>query len=104
MASFSSKGPVDLIAESASELQERLSSGSLTSVELVKMCLEQIDKYDRKGPNLRSIISVASEAKLIERAGLLDNERGAGRVLGPLHGIPIIIKVQSNYDSGFIGN
>lgn len=85
-------------------MQERLGSDSLTSVELVKICLEQIDKYDRKGPYLRSMISIASEVKLIERASLLDDERDAGRVLGPLHGIPIIIKVQSKHDLGFMGN
>lgn len=85
---------MDLVAESAAELQERLSCGSFTSVELVKICLKQIDKYDRKGPKLRAMISVASEAKSIEHASLLDSARAAGRVLGLLHGIPIIIKVQ----------
>ena len=92
MVSSFNKGPLDLISESAADLQERLTSRSLTSVELVKRCLEQIERYDRKGPNLRSLISVASEIKLIERAELLDNERRTGRVLGPLHGIPILIK------------
>ena len=91
MVSYS--GPVDLITESAADLQKRLTSGSLTSVELIHKCLEQIERYDRKGPNLRAIITIASEAKLIEHAQHLDNERRTGRLLGPLHGTSIIIKV-----------
>ena len=96
MSPSSSKGSLDLIAESAADLQERLISGSLTSVELVKGCLEQIEKYDRKGLNLRSMIAIAPETKLIERAEILDAERLAGRSLSPLHGLPIIIKIQLN--------
>lgn len=84
---------LDLIADSASHIQGQLTLGSLTSVELIKQCLQQIERNDRKGPNLRSIISLSAEAKLQERARYLDQERLEGRLLGPLHGIPIIVKV-----------
>ena len=89
-----SKAPVpfDLVfnplTATASELQELLSSGQVRSVDLVARSLAQIDKYDTY---LRAIISVSSTA--LETARKLDEERLSGRIRGPLHGIPILIKV-----------
>lgn len=84
---------IDLLQLSAVELQSLQTDGSLTSVELAKLCLQQIKKYDRQGPQLRAIIGIVPERIVLQRAAFLDEERSAGRVIGPLHGIPIILKV-----------
>ena len=52
--------------------------------------LERIDALDREGPRLRSLIETNPEAGDI--AERLDREREEGRVRGPLHGIPIVLK------------
>jgi hypothetical protein len=96
-----SKAPInkmlDLVKLSAAELQRLQIEGSLTAVELATQCLKQIEKYDTRGPKLRATIAVAPEDKILEGAAFLDEERMAGRLLGPLHGIPIIVKVVSSW-------
>lgn len=72
------------------ELQRRMSAGTTTSRALVDQYLARIDAVDRVGPALRSIIELNPDARTI--ADGLDAERKAGRVRGPLHGIPVLIK------------
>ena len=72
------------------ELSESLASGARTSAEVTRLYVERIDALDRIGPRLRSIIEVNPEAEQI--AELLDIERRAGRLRGPLHGVPVVVK------------
>jgi amidase len=72
------------------DLQAMLASGKVTSVDLVKAYLARIAAMDRKGPTLRSVIALNPD--VLAQAKALDAERKAGRVRGPLHGIPILIK------------
>ena len=72
------------------ELQARMSRGTLTSRALTAAYLARIAAIDAAGPQLRSVIETNREALAIARA--LDAERRAGRVRGPLHGIPVLIK------------
>src|SRR5688500_2506176 len=72
------------------QLGERMRSGATTSVALTKAYLERIAALDRDGPQLRSILEINGEAIAI--AELMDAERKAGKVRGPLHGIPVVIK------------
>ena len=81
-----------LLTSSAAELQTLLRSGDITSVQLVKACLNQISKYDRSGPTLRAIMSTPPTENILSIAESLDKERATGNVRGPLHGIPIIVK------------
>lgn len=76
------------------EIQEALESGRVTSTRLVDAYLARIATYDQEGPALNSVIRLNPEAR--ERAVELDRERAAGRVRGPLHGIPVVVK--DNYD------
>ena len=69
-----------LLTASATELQALLQSGDLTSVQLVKACLNQIAKYDRSGPTLRAIVSTSPEERILSVAERLDKERAAGKV------------------------
>jgi len=78
------------------EFQRRMAAGALTSAALTAHYLQRIDEVDRAGPTLRSVIEVNPEAAGIAQA--LDRERGAGKVRGPLHGIPVLIK--DNIDTG----
>ncbi|KAL6701537.1 amidase signature domain-containing protein [Trichoderma pleuroticola] len=59
---------------------------------LIKQVLNQVDKHNRNGLNLRALISVAPRQQLLERAQFLDQERAAGKARSPLHGIPFIVK------------
>lgn len=86
---------LDLVAQSATELQGLLSAGALTSARLVEECLAQIDRHDQQGMNLRAMIAVTPKSKLLEMARELDVERESNRLRGPFHGIPIIVKVCS---------
>src|SRR5580658_675731 len=72
------------------ELQAAIHSGAHSSVSLVRFYLKRIDRLDRHGPALHSVIEINPDALAIARA--LDGERKAGHLRGPLHGIPVLIK------------
>ena len=76
------------------ELQTKMRLGKTTSVAITKMYLDRIDKIDKAGPKLNSVIEKNSEALTI--AALMDKERKAGKLRGPLHGIPILVKDNIN--------
>jgi amidase len=72
------------------ELRRRFEARELTSVELVTVLLQRIEAVDRTGPSLHSVLAVSDDA--LEVAAQLDAERASGRVRGPLHGIPVLVK------------
>ena len=72
------------------DLQKRIVSGEESALSLTEKYLARIEALDRRGPELRSVIEINPDAPAI--AEKLDQERKAGRVRGPLHGIPILIK------------
>ena len=72
------------------ELQALMTAGKASSADLVQAYLKRIAAMDRKGPTLRSVIALNPDA--LAQARALDAERKAGRVRGPLHGIPVLIK------------
>ncbi|WP_420448451.1 amidase [Candidatus Palauibacter sp.] len=94
-ASAAVSAPIEVAEASIPELREALSSGRVTSVQLVDAYLDRIAAYDLAGPRLNSVVRVHPEAR--EQAERLDQERVAGQVRGPLHGIPILLK--DNYDT-----
>lgn len=75
---------------SIAELQSQMQRGQLSSRSLVKRYLGRIEKLDRKGPELRSVLEVNPDA--IRIAEELDRERKEKGARGPLHGIPVLIK------------
>jgi amidase len=72
------------------DAQAAMTSGRLTARRLAEMYLERIERIDRRGPALNSVIETNPDAVAIAEA--LDRERKAGRVRGPLHGVPVLIK------------
>lgn len=73
---------------SAIEAAERIRSGRLSSVDLVKACLEQIDRTE---PELKAWAHVDGEGAL-ETAARMDAIRKSGRATGALHGVPVGLK------------
>jgi aspartyl-tRNA(Asn)/glutamyl-tRNA(Gln) amidotransferase subunit A len=85
----SAAGGSDALAElTLAEASARLQAGTVTSVDLVNACLARIDVYN---PKVNAFITVTREPALAQ-ARVLDAERRAGKVRGPLHGIPIALK------------
>src|SRR4029077_18237758 len=67
----------------------------LSSEKVVAAYLKRIEAYDKKGPSINTVITL--NPKALEQAKALDAERKSGKVRGPLHGIPIVLK--DNYDT-----
>jgi amidase len=82
--------PFEFEEMTVAQLQDAMTRGRVTSHQLVDGYLRRIDAIDRSGPTLRSIIQVNPDAMAL--ADAMDAERKAGKVRGPLHGIPIVIK------------
>ena len=72
------------------ELQQGLQSGKYSSVKLAELYLTRISEIDQGRHDLKSVIEVNPEALLL--AEQMDKERKQGKLRGPLHGIPIMIK------------
>lgn len=75
---------------SITQLQKKMESGQLTSKDLTKFYLDRIQKIDKQGPALNSILEINPDALTIAEA--LDNERKQKGPRSQLHGIPVIIK------------
>jgi len=81
---------LDVIELSATDARGRLTSGQLTSEALTKAYLDRIAAIDDAGPQLNAVIEI--NPKAMADAAALDAERKAGKVRGPMHGIPVLIK------------
>jgi amidase len=80
------------------QLQAKMAAGTLTSVELTRFYLARIAALDQNGTDggVNSVIELNPDA--LAMAQHADNLRAHGRVRGPLHGIPVLIK--DNIDTG----
>ncbi|WP_025700012.1 amidase family protein [Paenibacillus durus] len=84
----------DPFEKSIEEIQDALNSGQTTSEQLVQYYLNRIEAYDKAGPKINAVITI--NAKAIELAKELDEERKLKGPRSELHGIPIVVK--DNYD------
>ena len=82
--------PFELEEATLADLQAGMSSGRMTSHSITEQYIVRIEELNRRGPNLRHVLEVNPDA--LDIADFLDQERKAGRVRGPLHGIPILLK------------
>lgn len=78
------------LAQTLPELSAALASGALTSAALTDAYLARIEAIDRAGPRLQSILALNPDA--IAQAEASDARRARGETLGPLDGIPILLK------------
>ncbi len=82
--------PQGWLAKSLPELSAALQTGAVTSETLVENYLARIKQLDKTGPTLQSILTLNPDALAEARA--LDARRKAGETLGPLHGVPVLLK------------
>jgi amidase len=83
-------GTASILDAGVMEQQARMAAGKLSSKALVSQYLKRIAAVDQAGPKIKSIIELNPDALAI--AADMDRERAAGKVRGPLHGIPVLLK------------
>jgi amidase len=83
-------GPIDLTGRTLTDLAAQLQQGHLTSQQITQWYLGRIEALDRQGPKIQAVIAINPDA--LDEARLADDERRAGRVRSPLHGLPILVK------------
>ncbi len=76
--------------QSVFEMRGLLEQGSVTSLEIVETLLRRLEAVDTRGPALHAVVATCPNG--IETAEILDAERRQGRVRGPLHGVPTLVK------------
>ena len=88
--------PAHIVESSVEQSQRAMSAGKATAQSLTQASLARIRQLDRSGPALHAVLETNPAALAIARR--LDAERRSGRVRGPLHGIPVLLK--DNIDTG----
>jgi amidase len=85
----------EVVEATIAEIHEAMAAGQLTARQLVQIYLDRIEAYDKQGPAINAIITINSNA--LARAEELDSAFAVSGMVGPLHGIPVIVK--DNYDT-----
>ena len=84
----------NLVEATIDDIHGAYKSGRLTCRQLVQMYLDRIEAFDKKGPAINALITVSADA--LKEADRLDAAYKASGPVGPLHGIPVIIKDQAD--------
>ena len=79
--------PFSVVEASFADMQQAMADGRVTSRQLVEQYLQRLALYEE-----RVNATLAVNPKALDEADRLDAERQAGKVRGPLHGIPIALK------------
>ena len=90
MAVTPSSRTLNVVEADSATLQAAMQSGAATSLAIVRAYLARIRTIDKSGPRINAVIDVNPDAINIARER--DRERKVGKIRGPLHGIPILIK------------
>ena len=80
------------------QFQRAMETGEATSLQILEECLERIEQVDQGEAGLHAILEVNPDAHTL--AQQLDAERSQGRVRGPLHGIPLVLKANIDTADG----
>lgn len=86
-ASYAAEG---WMAGTLPEIAAALQSGDLTAEEVTAAYIARIEAVDWSGPELQSVLALNPNA--LDDARALDAKHEAGETLGPLHGVPILLK------------
>lgn len=84
----------DIIDATIAEIHAAYAAGTLTARKLVETYLDRIEKFDKGGPNINSVIATNPEA--VAQADALDAAFAKSGPVGPLHGIPLAMKDQGD--------
>jgi amidase len=91
---MTTSGAFSVLETTIEDIHGAYKSGQLTARQLVQTYLDRIDAYNKRGPAINAIITLNPAA--LEEADRLDTKFKAAGFVGPLHGIPIIIKDQAD--------
>jgi amidase len=89
-AALAAPAPASILDAGVLEQQAQMRAGKLTAHALASQYLARIAAIDKAGPRLHAVIELNPDALKI--ALELDRERAAGKLRGPLHGIPVLLK------------
>ncbi len=89
-AAAGAAGTFDLEEVTIAQLQDGMKRGRMTAYSIAQKYLERIEKIDRHGPGVNSVIELNPDALAIAKS--LDKERKEKGPRGPMHGIPVLIK------------
>jgi amidase len=84
--------PFEIVDATIDDIQAGFKSGRVTARALVRTYLDRIDAYDRHGPMINSVITI--NPKALDDAAALDAAYARSGPVGPLHGIPVVLKDQ----------
>src|SRR4051794_30206838 len=82
--------PLDLERLTVADARAKMAAGQLTSVQLTRAYINRIAAVNARGPGLNAVRIVNPRA--LSDASLLDLERVTGKLRGPLHGVPVLVK------------
>lgn len=92
LATSSELEPFTVVEATIEDIHAAFKAGRLTARQLVEQYLARIEAYDQKGPALNAVIALNPDA--LAEADRLDAALKSGSFVGPLHGIPLLIKDQ----------
>ncbi|MGE3710297.1 MAG: amidase family protein [Hyphomicrobiaceae bacterium] len=84
----------NVVEATIADIHAAYRSGRLTARQLVQAYLDRIAAYDQNGPKINAVIS--TNPKALETADRLDAAQKSSGFVGPLHGIPLIMKDQGD--------
>ncbi|KAL6410189.1 amidase family protein [Ilyonectria robusta] len=83
---------VNLLTATVGDLSALLGSGAISSAQLVEECLSRIQRHDKNGLRLNSVLSLVSRDQLRSTATGIDSERRHGVQESALFGVPVLVK------------
>src|SRR4051812_13192766 len=82
--------PFQIVETSIDGIHAAIKAGKLTVRQLVQGYLDRIEAYDKKGPNINSVITINPDA--LAEADRLDAAYKRSGFVGPLHGVTVLVK------------
>lgn len=96
MAAGTNSAPTNFDEFTVAQLESMFQSGKLSSVDLTNFYIKRISALDQEGPGVNAVIQLNPDALAMATAA--DRARAQGKVLGPLQGLPVLLK--DNIDTG----